>query len=613
MFIVVFHGGFANQLFQYAFYLKLKEVFPTQKVYADISHYKRCKDHGGFKLDSFVKLHYVNKKWFKNLITINEKTYEQTFFSDEANYCFNGYWQEEKFFPKDIQKIKRIFNTDNLNSKNKAIFESIINNNSISVHVRRGDYVDNFMHGNIANQCYLQNSINYVKCAVDNPHFFVFSDDIDWAKNNLIFSNSNVTFVSGNLDKVEQDIILMSNCRHNIISNSTFSWWAQNLNPNPDKIVISPEYWFNQKPETVKELFVDNSVRIPNTPFVREKIRQPFFSILIPVYNTEKTLRRTLASVLNQTFKDIEVIIVDDGSTDNSFEILKTYESRDIRIKLFKHEKNFGLLAARYTAMKEAVGKYVLFIDSDDWFELGACQILYNELQKNPVDMLEFGYIREPLGLKQKIGKDFGNRLCALLQNNYMITFWNKAYSMNIVKKVLASINSFRCTFSEDFFYSIVFACFARSIGYVDCYLTHYTLFTGISTQKSYSNGQVKEIIDNIFAVKKNLLSFLSYYAPDKKQYFEICMKARYSHLAFIISKNNNFYDVLGQLQIIDSAFDTDFHNEMLKQIQDFKSIYEKYQNFLNIPYTKMVYISLKFLCKTFIDRVRLLFNLKRI
>lgn len=612
MLVVSFQGGFANQIFQYAFYLHLQEMFSSDIVYADISHYKHCKDHGGFKLNRFEKLRYSNIKKNIDFITVNENNYDKIDLSEDLNYFFRGYWQEKRFFPNDISKIKKLFSTANLTLKNKAVLQAIVNTNSVSIHVRRGDYVNNFIHGNIANQCYLQNSIDYIKIKIENPHFFVFSDDIDWAKNNLNFSNSNVTFVSGNSDKVEQDIILMSNCKHNIISNSSFSWWAQFLNSNPEKIVITPEYWFNQKSETVKELLVDNSVRIPNTPFVGEEIRQPFFSILIPVYNTEKTLRRTLASVLNQTFKDIEVIIVDDGSTDNSFEILKTYESRDTRIKLFKHEKNSGLLAARYTAMKEAVGKYVLFIDSDDWFELDACQILYNELQKHPVDMLEFGYIREPLGLKQKICKDLGNRLYALLQNNYMITFWNKTYSMNIVKRVLASINSFRCTFSEDFFYSIVFACFAKTIGYVDCYLMHYTLFTGISTQKSYSNEQVRQIIDNMLAVKKNLLSFLSDYAPDKKQYFGICMQARYNHVAFIISKNNNFYDVLGQLQVIDRSFNTDFHNEKLKQIQDFKTIYDEYQNFLNLPFAKMIYILLRFLCKTFIDRARLLFNLKR-
>ena len=198
MFAVRFQGGFANQIFQYALLLKLKELFPTAKVLADLSHYKTCKDHGGFKLNRFVRLKQYRGHKKNNFETITETNCHFENLDVSKDYYFNGYWQEEKFSPKDIQKIKSIFNIDNLNSRNKAILKSIIDTNSISVHVRRGDYVNNFMHGNIANQCYLQNSIDYAKKAVVNPHFFVFSDDIEWAQNSLNFFDSNVTFVSGN-------------------------------------------------------------------------------------------------------------------------------------------------------------------------------------------------------------------------------------------------------------------------------------------------------------------------------------------------------------------------------------------------------------------------------
>lgn len=604
MFVVVFQGGFANQIFQYAFYLHLIEKFSSDNVFADISHYKKCKDHGGFKLRRFVNLHYINRKRIKNLITINENNYEQTIFSDEANYYFNGYWQEEKFFPRDIQKIKDIFNIDNLNSKNKVILKSIINTDSVSVHVRRGDYVNNFMHGNIANQCYLQNSIDYVKSAIENPYFFVFSDDIEWAQNNLKFPNPNVIFVSGNSDKVEQDIILMSNCKHNIISNSSFSWWAQFLNSNPEKIVITPEYWFNQKLETAKELLVDNSIRIPNTPFVKKELQQPFFSILIPVYNTEKTLRRTLASVLNQTYESIEVIIVDDGSTDNSLEILKTYESRDARIKLVKHEKNLGLLAARYTAMEKATGKYVLFIDSDDWLELYACQILYSELQKNPVDVLEFGFIREPLGIKQVICKDYGDRADALLQRNYLSTFWNKVYSINVVKKVLTSVKPFSCTFSEDMFYSLVFTCFAKTFGYIDYYLTHYMLFTGISTQKIYSTEQIKKIINDALNVKNQSELFLAQNFPEKLQYHEQYTKRNCNNISYMISQNSDLAVVLEQLKILDTMLGTSYYESKIKQIS---GIISKYETVLTLPFIKICLSVFMFLISIFKNRIQII------
>lgn len=580
MIIVRFQGGFANQIFQYAFYLNLCEKFSSVKIYADLSHYKKCKDHGGFKLKRFTKLNIIRKINLNDFVSVNENNFDEFVnnHSENENYYFNGYWQEERFFPKDLNRIKNIFVQDKLSSKNRGYIKGIIDSESVSVHVRRGDYVNNFMHGNIANQCYLQNSIKYIIDNIDNPHFFVFSDDIVWAKENLNFGDSSVTFITGNSDKVEQDIILMSLCKHNIIANSSFSWWAQFLNSNPQKIVIAPEYWFNQKSETTKDLVVKNSINISNIPLVQNVSNQPFFSILIPVYNTSNTVRRTLASVLNQTFNNIEVIIVDDGSTDNSYKVLQSYQLRDARIKLIKHEKNEGLLAARYTAMKEARGKYVLFIDSDDWFELDACQILYNELKNKPVDMLEFGFIREPTGIKQEISKDYGDRVEALLQRDYLSTFWNKVYSLNIVKEVVHSIAPFKCTFSEDMFYSLVFACFAKKIGYIDTYLMHYMLFTGISTQKDYSTVRIKNIINDAFAIKQQLEFFLQHYFYEKNINLESYVKKNCNNIAFMINENTNGAIIIEQLKYLDEVFDTDYLRNKYVYMSEIVSKYEKLQ-----------------------------------
>lgn len=604
MLIVRFQGGFANQIFQYALLLKLKELFPAVKVLADLSHYKTCKDHGGFKLNRFVRLKQFRGHKKNNFETITETNCHFENLDVAKDYYFNGYWQEKRFFPKDMSLIKSIFSEGNLLERNRNYLNEINETVAVSVYIRRGDYVNNFMHGNIANQCYLQNSIDYIKGKVQDASFFIFSDDIEWAKSNLQFGDSKVTFVCGNSDNIEQDIILMSHCKHNIISNSSFSWWAQFLNSNPEKIVITPEYWFNQDAGAAKDLFVPSSIKIPNTPTVDTVSQQPFFSILIPVYNTEMTLRRTLSSVLNQTFADIEVIVVDDGSTDDSFDILKTYESRDARVKIIKHEKNSGLLAARYTAMKKATGRYVSFIDSDDWYELDACQILYDELQRNPVDMLEFGYIREPIGLKQEICRDYGNRVDALLQRDYLSTFWNKTYSINVVKKVLDSVRSFYCTFSEDMFYSLVFACFLKTIGYVDKYLMHYMLFTGISTQKVYPTEQIKKIINDASNVKKQLESFLTYYFPEKMQCLEQYTKKNYNNIYFMINLNSDLVVVLEQLKILDTTFGTSYYESKIKQIS---GIISKYEKVLTLPFINICFSVFIFLISIFKNRLQII------
>lgn len=605
MFIVRFQGGFANQLFQYAFYLKLTEDYPAADVVADLSHYKTCKDHGGFKLKRFVKLKTNNKSNLKGSVSVNENNYDEFVnnHSENANYYFNGYWQEERFFPKDIVRIKEIFDEKNISKKNRKYIEEIKGSESVSVHVRRGDYVNNFMHGNIANQCYIQNSILFIKYKILKPHFFVFSDDIEWCKKNLGFEESSVTFVEGNSDNIEQDIILMSNCKHNIISNSSFSWWAQNLNANPQKIVVTPEYWFNQKTETVQELVVNNGFKIPNVPSVNRASEHPFFSILIPVYNTSDTLRRTLSTVLNQSFGDMEVIVVDDGSTDNSFEILQSYQSRDARIKLIRHKKNSGLLPARYSAMKHAAGEYFLFLDSDDWLELDACTVLHDELSKNPVDVLEFGYIRENSKEKNPIVKNYENRLEKILSNEYSGTIWNKAYSCSVIKKSLEAIESFSATFAEDYYFSIIFSFFAKSFGYVDNYLHHYMLSTGISTQKDYSLEKFERIVRDVKAIKLHLHDFLEDYSPKNLPLLDDFMKARYDYLAFLANKGDSLYNKVRLLNVLDDNCKTLYLQNLLAGIQEKSS---KFEHLKRLSLKQKLFFCLKYAIKRIIDRVKM-------
>lgn len=108
-------------------------------------------------------------------------------------------------------------------------------------------------------------------------------------------------------------------------------------------------------------------------------------SIIIPVYNTEKYLERCLRSVIEQNFEDLEIICVDDGSTDNSLSILKKIAIRDSRVKII-HQNNKGLASARNNALKIATGEYVLFVDSDDELENNAIQNLYNGMLQGEVD-----------------------------------------------------------------------------------------------------------------------------------------------------------------------------------------------------------------------------------
>ena len=117
----------------------------------------------------------------------------------------------------------------------------------------------------------------------------------------------------------------------------------------------------------------------------------PKVSIIIPVYNVEKYLRQALDSVVNQTLKDIEIICIDDCSTDGSYEILQEYASKDDRIIVLKQETNQGVSIARNTGLEIAKGEYIMFLDSDDWLDITTCQKTYEKIIQNNIDMMCFG------------------------------------------------------------------------------------------------------------------------------------------------------------------------------------------------------------------------------
>lgn len=127
---------------------------------------------------------------------------------------------------------------------------------------------------------------------------------------------------------------------------------------------------------------------------MERKTTEPKISIIIPVYNVEHYLRECLDSCTNQTLEDIEIICVDDASPDNSIKILEEYQAKDSRIKIFQHEKNKNLGAARNSGLQNAAGEYVWFVDSDDYIDTKACQILYDAIKEFNVDMLCFSALK---------------------------------------------------------------------------------------------------------------------------------------------------------------------------------------------------------------------------
>ena len=184
-------------------------------------------------------------------------------FSVGPDIYLDGYWQTEKYFltcQKTIRKdftFKKPPGTDIL-----ELLKKINDCNAICVNVRRGDFLVNLYHGAISTD-YYERGASIIRGKINNVHFFVFSDDIEWCQQNLKFSDT-TTYVTHEYagEKFSDYLRLMTHCKHFIIPNSTFGWWAAWLNNSDDKIVIAPQKWFGNGPKDTQDLIPSTWIRI---------------------------------------------------------------------------------------------------------------------------------------------------------------------------------------------------------------------------------------------------------------------------------------------------------------------------------------------------------------
>lgn len=262
--IIVFNGGLGNQMFQYAFYLRLKNEYPFSLFLFDITQSQEC--HYGYELDKYFHINSVkNIKRYEilnNLTPIVNNAFHKIkqdyslkytpklIFSNYTLLRYEGYWQSEKYFLSIESQIRKVFSFSEkyLSTKTKELTSLLKQTNSVSIHIRRGDYLPEIDNRGICSLNYYTKAIAYIRDNVKDPFFVIFSDDLEWVRNNLKCNNS--VFIDWNQGNDSwQDMYLMSQCKHNIIANSSFSWWGAWLNQNPRRIVIAPTPWFNNTPD----------------------------------------------------------------------------------------------------------------------------------------------------------------------------------------------------------------------------------------------------------------------------------------------------------------------------------------------------------------------------
>lgn len=188
-----------------------------------------------------------------NMAVVNAEFCRIKLFYPQKDFFCYGYFQSEKYFEKYKKLIVEELRVKaEVSDNNKKILYKILRTESVCVHVRRGDYSSSCI-SDICDENYFKNGISLMKQKVPNAFFVFFSDDIEWVKKRIIMPKSCI-YVNQN-NRAHEDLQLMYHCKHFIISNSSFSWWAQYLSYNREKIVIAPKKW--NRRDTVRDIYMD--------------------------------------------------------------------------------------------------------------------------------------------------------------------------------------------------------------------------------------------------------------------------------------------------------------------------------------------------------------------
>ncbi len=293
MVIVKLMGGLGNQMFQYALArslslhhnvdFKMDSSFLLDRTSNSKDIVIRDYDLSIFNIvENFATLEEVQKlkkKIFNNkrvdLLTKKVLSIKRTYVKEPHFHFFpeiftlgpdiylDGYWQTEKYFLNYENTIRKDFTFKNPPGKNiPELLNKIKDCNAVCVNVRRGDFLVNSYHGAISTD-YYERGASIIREKIGNLHFFIFSDDIKWCQQNLKFSDA-TTYVTHEYagEKFSDYLRSMIHCKHFIIPNSTFGWWAAWLNNNDDKIVIAPQTWFGSGPKDTQDIIPDNWIKI---------------------------------------------------------------------------------------------------------------------------------------------------------------------------------------------------------------------------------------------------------------------------------------------------------------------------------------------------------------
>lgn len=268
---LILSGGLGNQMFQYAAAKALAKRLNTSLVMDMYALERRTKatkrdyELDIFNIDGTVKSSLKSKLFYKARPLILKHrasflklgcladewsiVYDPNFEKIKGNVSMLGYFQNERYFKSIEDELRTDFSFKQaLDEKNSIVANEIASTQSVAIHIRRGDYMSDKDAASNFVTCskeYYQKAISEIAKTVANPVFYIFSEDFEWVDQNITFDSNEGYFINWNKGEDSyRDMQLMSLCKHNIIANSSFSWWGAWLNSNANKIVIAPSLWF---------------------------------------------------------------------------------------------------------------------------------------------------------------------------------------------------------------------------------------------------------------------------------------------------------------------------------------------------------------------------------
>lgn len=265
----------------------------------------------------------------------------------------------------------------------------------------------------------------------------------------------------------------------------------------------------------------------------------PKLSVIVPIYNVEKYIERCINSILNQTFKDFELILINDGSTDKSGEICEKYRHLDKRIIVI-NKKNNGVSSARNSGMELAKGEYIQFIDSDDWIEDNLFDIIIKKLENDNSDILFFGFkyddengnlIKEKKYCNRTITKELNLYAIKLYQKDLFGYTWCKIFKTSIIKENNIKFNA-KLSFCEDEEFTCKYYKYVNKVSIINISYYHYIKYTKhrrtLCSTADTSNCELRDTVFNAWIGMIRL--------EEKKIFKDYLIDKAYKNIRFIFS-----------------------------------------------------------------------------